>query len=323
MILRLTLALLLIAQGLFAQVEELGTVEQANRIILDGNANRCPFPIELKHKINGAITNSDAAILNLPLPIEFKRKLAGSFPVSNAFAPSDLSGLVGWYKSGVGITLNGSTVSQWDDSSGTGNHASHGTATAQPTYNSSDANFNGYASLTFDGTTDLLFANGLLSSIINGTDVPFTIVMAVKPVLTAANPTAIGTNEITVGNTQFRLRFRAAGVSTFFLGLRDGAGTDVTFSGGTSTATAQIVRAQSSGTAGEIFSNNVSVASGAFNVDACTATWFAFGATPTSATAGANFFGGEIAEVAIYSRLLTAGEQAQVETYFKNKFAAY
>ncbi len=247
---------------------------------------------------------------------------AASAPVV-PFAPTDLSGLVGWYKSGVGITLNGGTVSQWDDSSGTGNHASHGTAGNQPTYNATDVNFNGLASLTFDGTSDLLFANGLLSSIINGTDKPMTVVMACKPVLTAAFPTAMGTNFDPSGETQFRIRFRNSAVSTFYMALRDAANNDVSITGGTSTATTQIVRWQSSGTAAEVFSNNASVASGAFDVGACNATWFALGATPTAATTGANFYGGEIAEIAIYSRLLTVGEQAQVETYFKNKFAAY
>lgn len=239
------------------------------------------------------------------------------------FAPSDLSGLVGWYKSGVGITLNGSTVSQWDDSSGSGNHASHATATAQPTYNATDANFGGLASLTFDGTSDHLFANGLLSSIINGDDKPMTIVMAVKPTLSGAFPTIIGTNEITVGNTQFRVRARNNSSNTYLMALRDGAGTDANISGGTSTTAVQIIRWQTSGTAAEIFVNNSSVASGALDLATCTATWLTIGAIPTAATTGTNFQAMDLAEIAIYSRLLTAGEQTQVETYFKNKFSAY
>jgi hypothetical protein len=240
-----------------------------------------------------------------------------------AFSPTDIANLVGWYKSGTGITLNGSTVSQWDDSSGAGNHATQGTATAQPTYNATDANFNGLASLTFDSSSDFLYANGLLSSIINGDDKPLTIVMAVKATNSTAFPTILGTNELTVGNTQFRCRLRNNSVSTYFMGLRDGAGTDANISGGTSDTNVKIVRFQTSGTAAEIFANNSSVASGAMDVSTCSATWFCLGATPTSASAGANFFGGEIAEIAVYSRLLSAGEQTQVETYFKDKFATY
>ena len=33
-----------------------------------------------------------------------------------------------WLRNGVGITLNGADVSQWDDSSGNGNHAAQSTA---------------------------------------------------------------------------------------------------------------------------------------------------------------------------------------------------
>jgi hypothetical protein len=261
-------------------------------------------------------------VLAHPLSLSDPAFVARTNP-SVPFAPTDLSGLVGWYKSGVGITLNGSNVSQWDDSSGNGNHASHATAGAQPLYNATDANFNNQATLTFDGTSDHLFANGLLSSIINGTDVPFTIVMAVKPVLSGGFPTVMGTNENPSGNTQFRARFRNSSVNTFYMALRDGSGTDVSISAGTPTATVQIVRYQSSGTAAEIFSNNSSVASGSFNVAACSATWFTFGATPTAATTGTNFQPMDLGEVCVYSRLLNSTEQGQIETYFRNKFAAY
>lgn len=52
------------------------------------------------------------------------------------------------------ITLNGSTVSQWNDKSGNARHVSQATATNQPTY--SATGLNGKGSLSFDGSDDIL-----------------------------------------------------------------------------------------------------------------------------------------------------------------------
>ena len=52
------------------------------------------------------------------------------------------------------ITLNGTTVSQWDDKSGTGNHVSNGNAGSQPTYQATG--FNSLPTVSFDGSDDVL-----------------------------------------------------------------------------------------------------------------------------------------------------------------------
>lgn len=44
-----------------------------------------------------------------------------------------------WLRSDLGITLNGSNVSAWDDQSGNGNHVTQATPANQPAYNASDA----------------------------------------------------------------------------------------------------------------------------------------------------------------------------------------
>lgn len=56
------------------------------------------------------------------------------------------------------ITLNGSTVSQWNDKSGNGRHAT-ATATNQPTYTPSG--LNGKPVVTFDGANDFLSFQGV------------------------------------------------------------------------------------------------------------------------------------------------------------------
>ena len=52
------------------------------------------------------------------------------------------------------IALNGTTVSQWSDKSGRGNHMTNATASAQPLY--SATGFNGRPALDFDASDDFL-----------------------------------------------------------------------------------------------------------------------------------------------------------------------
>lgn len=59
------------------------------------------------------------------------------------------------------ITLNGSTVSQWNDKSGNNSHAVQAVATSQPAY--TPAGLNGRNVLTFDGTSDFFeLSSGIL-----------------------------------------------------------------------------------------------------------------------------------------------------------------
>lgn len=83
---------------------------------------------------------------------------AGGAGVAPVFSPLDISNLKAWYKADAGVTLNGSTVSQWDDMSGSGNHAIQATAINQPTYTGGASPY-----LTWDGVNDKLRLNAVLS----------------------------------------------------------------------------------------------------------------------------------------------------------------
>lgn len=71
------------------------------------------------------------------------------------FSPAALQGLALWL---VGdrspVTLNGNTISQWNDFSGNGNHAAQGTAANQPAY--APGGMNGLPAADFDNANDLL-----------------------------------------------------------------------------------------------------------------------------------------------------------------------
>lgn len=83
---------------------------------------------------------------------------SGGSGVSPSWTPAALgSDLALWLDAADAgrITLNGSTVSQWNDKSGNNRHVSQPTATNQPTYNLTG--FNSRPALVFDGSNDNLF----------------------------------------------------------------------------------------------------------------------------------------------------------------------
>jgi hypothetical protein len=70
------------------------------------------------------------------------------------FLPSDLTGLVGWWRAESLLLNDGASVSTWSDESGQANHLSQATGTKQPTYRTNV--LNGKPAIRFDGVNDLL-----------------------------------------------------------------------------------------------------------------------------------------------------------------------
>lgn len=81
--------------------------------------------------------------------------LMGAGPTAT-FTPKLLTGLTAWYRSDLGITLNGSNVSSWEDQSGNGFTLAQGTASKQPAYTASSSVFNNRQCLRGDGVDDVL-----------------------------------------------------------------------------------------------------------------------------------------------------------------------
>ena len=104
---------------------------------------------------------------------------------SSAWAPSDESSLEAWYQNAVGITLDGSDVATWEDSSGNDIHMTQASVGKQPAYSG--------GVLTFVSTArDFLQTTGQIS--LTGA---FTIGMRWNPDLTAAG-TFLGDNHIVI-----------------------------------------------------------------------------------------------------------------------------
>jgi hypothetical protein len=97
-----------------------------------------------------------------------------------AWSPDDESSLEAWYQNKVGITLNGSDVSDWEDSSSNSHTMEQNTATEQPAYSA--------GVLTFDsGDTNNLQSSSTVS--LSGA---FTIGYKANP--TAFNNVILGDN---------------------------------------------------------------------------------------------------------------------------------
>src|SRR6266404_4642034 len=78
---------------------------------------------------------------------------------SNGTAPNTVSGCVAWYRADRGITLNGSTVANWADSSAGASNThilSQSTGAKQPAFTASDSAYNNQPTLTFDGSNDFM-----------------------------------------------------------------------------------------------------------------------------------------------------------------------
>lgn len=96
--------------------------------------------------------------------------------VGSVWTPLQLPNLLAWYSAKQGITLNGSTVSQWNDLSGNGRHLTQAVASSQPTYNATG--LNSKPTCYFDGSGDYMtYVGAALPTYQN-----FTVWMVLKQV---------------------------------------------------------------------------------------------------------------------------------------------
>ena len=194
------------------------------------------------------------------------------------WTPTDESSLEAWWQKGVGITLNGSDVSAWADSSSNNIDMAQATAGNQPAYSG--------GVLTFDpAATSYLETSGQIT--LSG---DFTIGAKIKPIGTGVVVADLTSNgEFVRFNTTSNLRVKT----------NAGANTDIPKDSGTYDEEAYMVLTRSSGTLtlywkGVAQSTTPSV-SGTADVDG-------IGARKPSL----NPFDGEMSEIQIYSSTSTA-----------------
>ena len=231
--------------------------------------------------------------------------------------PFPTSGLKLWLRSDAGVTLNGSTVSQWADQSGSGTNASQGTSASQPVLVANA--LNGKPALRFDGSNDYMTFNLPINGL---TGMTVFLVSANRASQTAgssqAEYAAIFWNETTSWGTVYLSPFQSQVAWRF---------------GTTQTNNRQIYTRPSS--VGSGYTRTTMKHDGPAGTD----TLYVNGVQVQSATGklsalaghqdtgnlgrGYNnntYFNGDIVEVLVYNRTLSDSERQSVEQYLNDKY---
>jgi hypothetical protein len=212
------------------------------------------------------------------------------------------------------ITLNGSTVSQWNDKSGNGRNATQATAASQPGYNTSG--INSKPALTWSGANNIFLDTPAWSLAPN---------RKYATVAVAASPTWGG------GNRYGRIWVSRSGYPQGYLGQGELAGTALAIAGTTLTDTFRSgvsgtnILSSSFGTTGlAADSFDISVNGGTSsvrlnNTGALGTTGVRIGADLT-VTNGGNTWDGQIGEIIIISGDLTLADRQRLEGYLAWKW---
>ena len=204
--------------------------------------------------------------------------------------PSDETGLEAWYKYQTGITLNGSDVSAWADSSSNSFDMVQATASEQPAYNAGTIEFDPSATQNLQSASEI--------------DLSGAFTIGIRLAAKTSNVTVLGSN--TISNEFFKIN------STTALRFKtDGSLVDITLDSGTFIASLYLVITRNASNLITLYKNGVAQAdtetlAGTANIDS-------IGVRKTDL----NPYDGTISEIQIYDTESTA-LTANVNTYLSN-----
>jgi hypothetical protein len=204
--------------------------------------------------------------------------------------PSDETGLEAWYKYQSGITLNGSDVSAWADSSSNSFDMVQATETEQPAYNSGAIEFTPADVHNLGSASDITLSGA------------FTIGIKLEP--DASNVTVLGSN--TTANEFFKIS-----TSTSLRFKTDGSQIDITLDSGSFVGDNYLVITRNASNLITLYKNGVAQAD--TETLAGTADINAIGVRRTDL----NPYDGTISEIQIYDTE-SAALTANVNTYLSN-----
>lgn len=231
-------------------------------------------------------------------------QIRGGAAAERAFLPTDLSGLVLWLRAdSLSGWLDGDAVHTWTDESGQSNHATQSTAAKRPIYKTGIVN--GKPVVRFDGIDDGMQLTSDVSEAISD----HTIIFVVDPDSVPAD------GEYLLDSANGRLILAHSGPgSPGDIEVYDGGG----WRNIAATAIGwQILTFNLDDVAAEVFRDGASIGSDAAYVRQNTRTPIGLGAVNDISAA---FFAGDIAEVIIYTRVVTVGEQQSLDEYLSNKY---
>ena len=217
--------------------------------------------------------------------------LVSTQALGGSWQPSDEAGLEAWYKFNTGITLNGSDVSAWADSSTNSFNMVQATASEQPAYNSGAIEFIAADTHNLGSASDVVLSSA------------FTIGIRLFPDLN--NVVVVGDNS--AGQNEF---LKITNGTTLRLKI-DGGVADITVNDGDLRADNYLVVTRNSSDLISLYVN------GTLQTDtetlAGTANMDAIGVKATDA----NAYDGTISEIQIFDTESTA-LTANVNTYLSN-----
>lgn len=229
------------------------------------------------------------------------------------FSMLALSGLKAWWDvtDANAVTKDeDDLISQLTDKSGNSNHAVQATGANQPTFLASA--ISGQAVAVFDGAASFLAANSLAASF-TGTDKPITVVVAGKSAAAANTGTMLGIGRSTGITAEMRFRPRVTG-------RIDDAGTSKLQTVGTVDVVPHVWTFVMSGTALNAYEDGAILGDANFDTDVGAITLDRLGLGCFLKDAAADFFSGQIAEVVVFNRAISAIERAAIEGYFQTKY---
>ncbi len=217
-------------------------------------------------------------------------------------APAAVAGdLVLWLKAGLDVT--GTSVSTWEDQSTSGFSATQGTAANQPAYNASAVNFN--PSLTFDG--DDYMSLGNVMDYRSGAD-EWSFFCVFNPVNTGTLLSRASSGTSTDRQYQY---YVSGGVAGNIIGGTANTGA------ATVTGSWNIMESQVSTTAVNTWINGLADITNGGIGSSFETTNVLLGAR----SGGAGFvYTGDIAEVIMYNKAMSAFEKDVIETYLGVKY---
>jgi hypothetical protein len=232
-----------------------------------------------------------------------------------------LSGLSLWLKADAGVTLSGVNVTAWEDQSGNGNNASVENSGEEPTLEPSFSN--GKSAIQFNGTTQLL-------SIADSNSLDFLN----TSIFIVLKRTGYGTgNEVTFMKNANALAYSAAYWQTAKLAggnssfdISNGGGYDRDSGVDIGDGVARVMDFTFDGTHFNIYVNGVQTATynePVGNIDITSGSLQIGGYNQSFGNPSGELFNGQIAEIIMYNRAVTATERQQVESYLNTKYAIY
>src|SRR5215471_9045052 len=211
--------------------------------------------------------------------------------------PDKISGLKAWWKAdSLGLT-DGTAVSSWGDSSASGIALTQATSANQPIFKTNI--LNGNPVVRFDGIDDRLRAASTL-----GLSQPNTIFIVVG---NWNSSTAGNLVDVATGDGARQLVAYDTGVALGFY-----AGTGFVSDAPATHPGYICISALFNGASSTINVNGTQVLTGNPGSNGL--------GQPTIGSDGGNAFGGDIAEIIVFNRALTAAERANVENYLGNKY---